>query len=361
MKADEEQIRKEIAENVAMQAYFKNFNQFQVDGFLSSYVLYKKMWLDYAGNYISAQEDAPLHWVTMASEHLPVIQQKKLFDLQCQWRAEKLELPGVVTCADFRVWEHDILNCPFLEPISREDIDLYAQYLLHENPDTRCRWGGDDDWQEHDEIIEAYNTDNENRNFPEWYDFYNGRRGTGVYMMLPDIRGQKEKQYDDLARKQQQEEREKDPAYVKPEPYDPAKFLNYYNESQRDWFVKTFETKQVQELYSAWQWKNRNRDTEEELEYYIDVLMDADEPVAMPANYNWQEAVKEAANSFVNKKTVEALPEAWEQYLMKKQMNIAFSSETEHMHETFLYLKKMHEELILLGRKLCGEPEDFNF
>jgi hypothetical protein len=361
MTADEEQIRKEIDENIAMQAYFKNFSQYQVDGFLSSYVSYKKMWLDYAGNYIASHEEAPIRWVNEASSHLPIIQQKKLFDVQCLWRAEKMELPGVIICADFRVWEHDILNCPFLEPISREDIDLYAQYLLRENPDTRSRWGGDDDWQDHEEIIEAYNTDNENRNFPEWYDFYNGRRGTGVYMTLPDTRGQKEAVYEDLARKQQQQEREKDPDWVEPAPYDPSKYLNYYDDGQRDWFVKTFETKPVQELYAAWQWKNRNRDKEEELEYYIDVLMDADEPVPMPANYNWQDAVKQAANSFVNRKTAEALPEAWEQYLMKKQMNIAFSSESEHMHKTFLHLKKFYEELILQGRKLSGEPEDFNF
>ena len=361
MTADEEQIRKEIAENVAMQAYFKKFSQQEVDSFLSSYVNYKKIWLQYAGNFINDQEEAPIRWVNKASEHLAIIQQKKLFDIQCLWCAEKMELPGVVICADFRVWEHDILNCPFLEPISREDIDLYAQYLLIENPETAYGWSGDENWQDHDEIIEAYNTDNENRNFPEWYDFYNGRRGTAVYMTLPDIRGQKEAVYEDIARKQQREERKKDPDYVEPKPFDPSRLLSYYDANQRDWFIKTFETKQVQELYSAWEWKNRNRDIEEELEYYLDVLTNADEPVPMPANYNWQDAIKQAANSFVNKKTAEALPEAWEQYLMKRQMNIAFSSESEHMHQTSLQMKKFYEELILKGRKLSGEPEDFNF
>lgn len=361
MTATEEQLRKEMAGNVAMQAWFKNFDDYQVDGFLSMYVTHKKMWLEYAANYINDQEEAPIRWVNKASEHLPIIQQKKLFDLQCQWRAEKLDLPGIIICADFRVWEYDILNCPFLEPISREDIDLYAEYLLHENPDTGCLAGGDENWQEYDEIIDAYNTDNEHCNFPEWYDFYNARRGTAMYMTLPDIRGQKEEAYEDLARKQQQEEREKDPAYVEPAPYDPSKFLSYYDEHRRNWFVKTFETKEVQELYATWEWKHRNSEMEEDLEYYIDVLMDADEPVAMPANYNWQDAIKQAANSFVNKKTAEALPEAWEQYMMKKQMNIAFSSETELLHKSFLNLKKFREDMILLGRKLCCEPEDFNF
>jgi hypothetical protein len=360
MTEAEEQIRKDIAENVAMQAYFKKFSEYQVDMFLSSYVSYKKLWLDYAGNYITDQEDAPLRWVNKASDHLAIIQQKKLFDMQCLWRAEQMELPGVTLCVDFRVWEYDILNCPFLEPISREDIDLYAQYLLHENPETNEWWGGEEEWQEHSEIIEAYNTNNENRNFPDWYDFYNGRRGTGVYMTLPDIRGQKEEVYEDIARKYQQEEREKDPARVEPVPYDPAKSLSYYDTNQREWFVKTFETKQVQELYAAWEWKNRNNNMEEELEYYIDVLMDADEPVPMPANYNWQDAIKQAANSFVNKKTAEALPEAWEQYLMKKQMNIAFNKE-DSMHKTFLQLKEFYRDLFILGRKLSGEPEDLNF
>lgn len=359
MPVDEEQIRKDIAENVAMQAYLKKFSQYDIDSFLSSYITYKKMWLEYAGKYITDREDESIKWVTRASEHLQFIQQKKLFDLQCLWRAEKTKLPGVRLCIDFMVWEHDILNCPFLEPISKDDIDLYAQFLLSENPETGS-WNNEEEWQEYDEIIEAYNSNNENRDFPEWYEFYNNSRGTGIYMTLPDIRGQKESVYEDLARKHEQEETEKDPAYVKPAPFDHSKTLSYYNKEQRDWFVKTFEKKETQELYAAWEWNKRNQDIEEELEYYMDVLTNADEPVPMPANDDWQDAIKEAANSFVNKKTAEALPEAWEQYLMKRQMGIAFSTE-DSMHKTALYLKKFFEELILLGRKLSGEPEDFDF
>ena len=81
----------------------------------------------------------------------------------------------------------------------------------------------------------------------------------------------------------------------------------------------------------------------------------------MPANYSWQEAIKQAANSFVNKKTAEALPEALEQYLMKLQMNIALSNHEEKMYSTWLWIKNLNEERILKGRKLSGEPEDFNF
>lgn len=358
MGAEEEQIRKDIAENTAMQAYLKEFSQADVSNFLSMYVHKKAIWLNYAGRYIGGEDEDALQWVTRASRHLELIQQKKLFDLQCHWRAEKITIPGVQTTADFLVWEYNILNCPFIEPVSTDDIELYAEYLAIENPDTRHSIYGDyDPLQAYDEIIEAYNTDNANRNFPEWYEFYNGRRGTGVYMLLPDTRGQKEKLYIDIAIEQERTESN----YTAPSPGEKYKSLPYINDEHFDWFVKTFESKQVQELYKAWQWHTRTRDKEEEMKYYIDTLMEANEPVAMPANYNWQEAIKQAANSHVNKKIAEALPEALEQYLMKLQMNIGFSNHEDKMHSTFNYIKKFTEERILRGRKLSGEPEDFNF
>ena len=42
------------------------------------------------------------------------------------------------------------------------------------NCDVNTRLGFMEEWQDYDEIKEAYNTDNKTGNFPEWYDFYNG-------------------------------------------------------------------------------------------------------------------------------------------------------------------------------------------
>lgn len=357
MTVAEEQIRKQINENIAMQAYLHQFNQAEVNGFMSFYVHKKYMWLNHAERYIGQEDEDALQWVSQATRHLEIIQQKKLFDLQCRWRAEKINIPDVRTTADFIAWEYNILNCPFLEPVTTDDIELYAQYLLLENPDTsNSIYAGYEQWQEYDEIIEAYKTNNENRNFPEWYDFYNGRRGTGVYMLLPDIRGEKETVYTSLALEQ-----EKIESNYTPTSPDTRKSLPYTENDHFNWFVKTFETKQVQELYTAWQWHTRTSDIEEEMQYYIDILMEADEPIPMPANYSWQEAIKQAANSFVNKKTAEALPEALEQYLMKLQMNITLTNQEDKMYSTLLWIKDLNEGRILKGRKLSGEPEDFNF
>lgn len=358
MATKKEEIRKELAKNAPMQAYLKQFSKDQVKNFLSMYVSQKSIWLNYAHKYIGRQDDDALQWVQRATRHLEIIQQKKLFDLQCQWRAEKLQIPGVRITTDFRVWEYNILNCPFLEPVSREDIELYAQYLEQENPDTREYHDDDDDsWQEHDEIIEAYTSNGEYRDFPDWYDFYNDHRFTGVYMELPDIRGRKEEVYTDLSFQQERKENNYKPASE----YEKPKHLPYIEDEHFDWFVKTFESKQVKELYTAWQWHTRTDDMEAEMEYYINTLMEAEEPVPMPAHYSWQEAIKQAANSFVNKKIAEALPEALEQYLMKVQMNIAVHNYQESMHKTWLWIKEQAESRIIRGRKLSGEPEDLNF
>lgn len=354
----EKEIRKEIARNVAMQAYLKEFSGPEVKDFLSMYVHKKSLWLNFGHSYVGKQDEHFLRWITKATRHLEFIQQKKLFDLQCQWRAEKLQIPGVQITTDFRVWEHNILNCPFLEPVSREDIELYAQFLVQENPDTNENLDDDhDSWQEHDEIIEAYTSNGEYGDFPDWYDFYNDHRGTGVYMELPDIRGQKEEVYINLAREQERKENNYKPASE----YEKPKLLPYMEDEHFDWFVKTFESKQVKELYTAWQWHTRTDDMEDEMSYYLDTLMEAEEPVPMPAHYSWQEAIKQAANSFVNKKIAEALPEALEQYLMKVQMNIAVHNYEASLYKNWLWIKEQDVSRIIRGRKLSGEPEDLNF
>jgi hypothetical protein len=46
-------------------------------------------------------EDDSIKWIGLASKYLEIIQQKKLFDIQCLWRAEKLELKEISICYQF--------------------------------------------------------------------------------------------------------------------------------------------------------------------------------------------------------------------------------------------------------------------
>jgi len=350
----EEEIKAEMDANTAMQEYFKQFASYSVDSFIDCYTRDKKRWINYGKRNVERKENHSIKWVTKAAEHLAILQQKKLFDMQCLWRAEKITIAQIVFCYDFKLWEKNILNCPFVEPVSEDDIHLYAAYLQSENAvdDDNNGRSSVDEWQDYDEIKDAYNNEDANRNFPEWYDFYNSRRGTGVYMILPDIRGEKEEFYMELAR---EENRSKNPQ----EPYIPENYLWYTDEDKREWFIKTFETKEIQEYYTAYEWSQRNAGLNEDLEYYLHTLYEADEPVAMEANMDWAEAIKRTAIKYRNQKIAEALPQAWEQYMINIQMNIAF--ESKRKFDAADEIRKIYKEGILKGRKLNGEPEDLDF
>ncbi len=352
------QWRKEIEENTAMQQYFEQFSPESVKSFLDSYFVYKNLWVEYGAMYSKMMEDDSIHWVSKASEYLELIQQKKLFDLQCLWRAEKIELPDVQLTFDFKIWEENVFNCPFLEPITLDEIELMQQFLCQDNADTEMGWF--DGWQDYEEIKEAYNTDNSNRNFPDWYDFYNGRKGTGVYMLLPDIRGDKEEFYLDIWRASKKEEwAEQQRQHIQNQPAQ-KKYLNYYEKDLVGWFVSTFENKEVQGYQKAYEWSNKNGDDKEMLEEDLELLFDADEYVPIESNMDWKEAIRIAAQKYRLRKTAEALPEAYEQYLMNIQMGIGFASEN-NLFDSFIKIKEDRIQTIITARKLNGEPEDLNF
>jgi hypothetical protein len=351
------ELKAAIAQKPAAQAYLNQFTDSCVESFINSYCTNRIRWIENANRNLDNREHHSIQWVSMATKHLGYLQQKKLFDAQCLWRAEQLSIPQIEVCYDFKIWEKDILNCPFIEPISEDDLALYTQYLLQVNP-GEGRYGPEDNWQDHSLIINAYKTNNENWEFPEWYDFYNGRRGTGVYMTLPDIRGQKEDFYFELLREQGRKEREAQ--NIAPTILEPFKFLYYHDKAQRDHFVKLFEDKEVQSFYEAAEWSKRNYRLREDMDYYMYTLFNADEPVPIEANTNWSDAIIKASVTYTNQKIAAALPEAWEMYMMNIQMNIAFPG-ADRPFDPDNTIRSNYIKAILRGRELNGEPQDLNF
>ena len=356
MKSEEDQKQKwraEIDANESIQKYFSQFSSASVENFIDHLLRNKNMWMQYGHTYTDRMETDGVQWVYSAFSHLQTIQQKKLFDVQCLWRAEKLAIKEIELCCDFKVWEQDILNCPFIDPVSQEDIELYIAYLQQENKDEP---GWLESWQDYFEIKEAYNTGNESGDFPDWYDFYNGRKGTGVLMTLPDTRGDKEEFYKDILR---QFDNEKNAAKNEEweRTHDKRPYLQSYDKKQMDWFVHTFENKEAQQLYKSFEWGHRNREKEEIMEQDLELLFSATEDVPIAAHHNWMEAVQLAAEKYRVKKITEAIPEAWEQYMINIQTGIAFQPNG----SSYQWLKDLESKNILEGRALNGEPADLNF
>lgn len=354
----ENKTKKELQSEERFKNYFSGFNPVSVEQFISSYASQKSLWHRFGDFYIEQNEAEELQWIEAAVEHLAMIQQKKLFDAQCLWRAEKVTFPEVQICFDFQVWERDVLSCPFIEPITEADIELYQQYLQQNNMDLETdRWM--ESWQDYEQIKEAYNNEDSDFNFPEWYDFHNGRTGASSYLLLPDIRGEKENFYDDLSRIEERPKIEAQQAeYDKTRDKRPH-LRSVYDADFMTWFVSTFEDQDTQAYYKAYLQQSKNRDSSEQLMRDVELLSSAGELVPIEAHHDWREAIANAVARFRVKKIAEFLPAAYEQYALNQSMGILPSNEK--ARNDYGHIRELWANRILRGRELQGEPRDFNF
>lgn len=357
---NESTVEHELRTEERYTKFFEGFNPLSIESFIRSYKFYKVFWMTHGERWIQQNEAEDLQWVEAATQHLRIIQQKKLFDAQCLWRAEKVQYEGVEICYDFKWWGKSVMNCPFIDPISEEDVDLYIAYLNQPNVDLPNNWAWIDDWQDYGNIIEAYKSDNNgSRNFPEWYDFYNGRRGTGIFMGLPDVRGEKELHYEILGREffRKQNEQKLAEAELK---RDKRPFLpSHYDKSFMRYFIDTFENKQLREYYEAYLRHHIDDDKKDALKNNIHLLLTSDEPIYLEPHLNWTEAIERATERFRAKKIAEHLPTAFEQYQIQNTLGIVEEKPSINKHTD--EIRGMYVKFILKGRELSGEPEDFNF
>jgi hypothetical protein len=349
------QWREEITTNQTLQDFFKQYPANSVNSFIEHILSHKTMWLDHGPMYLKEMEEEGIQWVNRAFNHLDFIQQKKLFDAQCLWRANSLVIEGLQVCFDFRVWAEHVLNCPFIEPISQEDIDLYATYLLQLDEDEPSRYT---EWQDYDQIKQAYQTAEEDGSMPSWYEYHNNCTGSSSLLSLPDTRGDAEKFYMDIAGEASK------PAVahsvdIPAADAVPFKWLNHYNKEQMDWYVSNFENKETKQLYEAFEWFHGKRGQNEFVQRDIHFLLSVTDLVPIEAHYNWKEAITKAATKYRHRKIAEALPEAWEQYIIFLQTGIGFTAMGDV--KTYERIKEIYTEAILKGRVLNGEPADFNF
>ena len=347
--------RKELDQNEAIQNYFKNYSDRTVRNFVSDYVSKKYLWFKFGDMYKSMTDASQSQWIELAHEHLEIIQQKKLFDLQCLWRAEQIQLKGVSICFDFDMWEHDIFNCPFLEPITESDIQLYQDYLSKGDLEfDRFLLG--EEWQNYDEMKEAYCTDNSDFELPPWYEFHNLRTGNTSLLLLPNIRGDKEKFYSDLYFDNKSKQEQKLPPLTNQQDTDARPSLFAHENENMQFFVKTFENKEIQNKYNYY----TEAYSDNEDDYYEEIfrnLLEAKEYVPIKAHYNFKEAIQIAYNDYKCTKIIAHLPMAFEQYLLNIKMGFSFEKNDVFYDE----FRNTYAERFMDGRELNGEERNLNF
>ena len=354
---NEKEIENELRTHPRFVNYFEGYTPISVDHFIKSYKWLKSFITQHGPQWLERQENESLQWINSAQDHLGYIQQKKLFDAQCLWRAEQIEIPEIEICYDFQMWEKNVLNCPFIEPITEEDIDLYSRYLQQDNVDFSQGWF--EEWQDYDGIKEAYHSEDANRNFPEWYDFHISNKGGSHLLSLPDTRGEKEEFYMNLLReKNRAETNAKQAEWDKTRDKRPS-LKSTFDKEFMQYFISTFESKELLSYYHAYL-NQKQGDEEEEFIEIIAMLLKEKETIPMQAHYDWREALRRTHAAYKAKKIAEHLPQAFEEYQLQQSLQIQSESDIESFNG-FQSVRKLWADNILNGRELNGEPRDFNF
>ena len=363
----QEEIEKDLRENPKYNVFFEKYHPNSKDLFIDSYKWKKSDWLKYEDIYLNSEEEAVFKYKVVAEECLWQIQQKKLFDLQCQWRAENIVVKEIRFTGDFMKWERNIRNCSFIEPISEDEVELYKEYILSDDFE-RFYFESDIDWQNYYEIKRNFHSEDNydefsDGHYPEWYQYYDSRYGTSQFLNLPDIRGEKENSYSTayhlnkgIELENEKKKKIADGTY-KEQIYDKRSYAGAYGEVLEE-FVMNFENEKIQRLYRADLAMPMEIEDDEELYRSLTTLIEAKEKIEMNFAEDWRSAIINTARQYENSKIYECFDNVYNDYLQRKQLGISYDyTEDKSLERMYVHSKN----IILAGRKIKGEPEDFNF
>ncbi len=85
--------------------YFNQFDPASVETFIENYAKDWVHWQTTGKSLRDYEKQKKDDWMKGCIYGLKVIQQKKFFNLQCLWRAEKIKLEGFKICYDFDYWQ----------------------------------------------------------------------------------------------------------------------------------------------------------------------------------------------------------------------------------------------------------------
>lgn len=181
-----ERIAKEMQADKRFSSYFAPFEESSVTSFIESFARYKAN-LEVYGDYTKYHHERLItQYQDEAWAALKHIQMKKLFDLECLWRAEQeTGLSGVEVTRDFDPIARRILDYQDISPVSEEDIERYQAFLQREqNEINYCP--GYLPYSDYDDVKENYGEDSETG--IDYFDFHNMQTGNHSLLLLPDIR-----------------------------------------------------------------------------------------------------------------------------------------------------------------------------
>ena len=375
----------EIKNSTENKEYFSKYETLSVENFMLGYAERKAYLAERYDSYVNRKREVDLELKKEAEDNFSLIKQKKLFNMQLEWRAENMDIEGIKVGRDFIFWGRNINECYFLPKITKEEVQTLKNYI-YSSYYRPYKSGIKMLAQDYFMIITLEMLDE--TDFLNFYSFYDKKMKTGGLLLLQDIRGNKEDVYRSASREEEaikfekvKEEYKKNPP---PTPPPKAPKLNNHKFNYVNIFANEFETDpHILELFRLKKKQNvfeRDRNDIDEYEEddiyndenicddYIDRMIweirDFNDKVPLTKCKQWRGAIKFCAEEYKRKKVLEFLDEVYQEYLLLEETGIYKGRSKEQLLEAFEKDDYMHmndREQILRGRKLLGEPENFDF
>ena len=384
-----EQFKEDLKTKPEYLDYYAKFDPASIDAFVDRYAGIKFQMFQNRDGYKHGTESFKARFIELADKCIDYILQKKLFNLQCQWRAGLIDLPMVQISREFDYWSRRIRACPFIPLVTPEDIDLCTAFLEKEYDFFVDAHFIGNKWQDYDTFKDYLNREeNEddeseeevpfslyNSIYPPMYLYFDTYQNTSSLINLPDLRGEKEDVFINLAyhiERIEKEEREKlEPKDVTPaalvprEPYKPNLF---WGDNEIKTFVEAVENQEVIEAHGYY-FDNYHLDRDYEFEECFMYLRDFKEPFPIEANDDWREAIQLMLRRQTQLRAADLLPYVYEAYLLefdephnfKKIVADKIARHKYDPEDSLWQLIEKYKRLILKARKACREPEDFDY
>lgn len=338
----------ELYSNARYWDFFRSFNEDSIHDFISEYATRKAWYLINGEKAITGKTNDELRFRGMAENCFWEIQQKKLFNLQAEWRAGLITLDGVETTRDFLCWEYAISLCPFLEPVKQHEVELYLEYL--NSPEYKEK-----NWLYHWQDYDIYkNAGADQELLPAWYRYYDSKMGTGYLMLLPDKIGAEEKKYikawkesvsrDELLNHYSENDHSTAPG--------PNLSVNY---GTLDFFIRTFESRNLLRYFQAMELCPDDSAKEAQLQEALRILSRAGEKISLPQAEDWKEAVIMGAMSYKIRMIASNLLRVYEEYLFLTGNGIAPNDNCDKFeYEEQLSFAFAYRDQLRAGRKIIN-------
>lgn len=338
--------------------------------FLDSYGNDKGLWYVFKDEYREEQEKRALQFLEVAKAGLECLQKKKLYDFRREWGAGSIDLPDMKTPFDFMLKADDVFALNWIPPINEGEVALLKEYV--------AQYSGED-------LSYFLTYEANNFSFPficgegrsegregSFFEFYDKKTGSTLHA-LPDKRGKRAQfyllEYNRIKKEEEDAKVAKGEMEPTPEmdlkPFSPDDETAFLEE-----FIKKFDTKETWNHYLAYKnYHNPLGEKEDDGQYILPIkdrinsvyrkLGKLDVVLPVKANQDWRLGLIEAWGEYERKNVLEALDQAFEEYLFHVESGIQFMSK-EPKQSTLNVVNILMEKMVK-GRELLGESGEMDF